>query len=38
MAKGKKTCKMLKEIRKEIARNNDIAYVTTECLMPLPLA
>ena len=31
MAKGKKTCKMLKEIRKEIARNNDIAYVTTEC-------
>ncbi len=31
MAKGKKTCKMLKEIRKEIAKNNDIAYVTTEC-------
>lgn len=31
MAKGKKTCKMLKEIRKEIARSNDIAYVTTEC-------
>ena len=31
MAKGKKTCKLLKEIRKEIAKNNDIAYVTTEC-------
>ena len=31
MAKGKKTCKMLKEIRKEIAKSNDIAYVTTEC-------
>lgn len=31
MAKGKKTCKLLKEIRKEIAKSNDIAYVTTEC-------
>ena len=31
MAKGKKTCKKLKEIRKEIAKSNDIAYVTTEC-------
>lgn len=29
--KGKKTCKILKEIRKEIAKNNDIQYITSEC-------
>lgn len=29
--KGKKKCKILKEIRKEIAKQNDIAYVTSEC-------
>ncbi len=29
--KGKKKCKILKEIRKEIAKQNDIAYITSEC-------
>lgn len=29
--KGKDKCKILKEIRKEIAKNNDIEYVTSEC-------
>lgn len=29
--KGKKKCKILKEIRKQIAEQNDIAYVTSEC-------
>lgn len=28
---GKQKCKILKEIRAEIARNNDIEYVTSEC-------
>jgi hypothetical protein len=28
---GKKKCKILKEIRKQIAKDNDITYVTTEC-------
>ena len=28
---GKKKCKILKEIRKQIARDNDITYITTEC-------
>ena len=31
MAKGKQTCKILKEIRKQIAAENDIEFVTTEC-------
>ena len=31
MAKGKKTCKILKEIRKQIAEENDIALITEEC-------
>lgn len=29
--KGKDKCKILKEIRKEIAKNNDIEYVISEC-------
>ena len=28
---GKRKCKMLKEIRKQIAKENDITYITTEC-------
>ena len=28
---GKKKCKILKEIRKQIAKDNDIAFVTSEC-------
>ena len=28
---GKQKCKILKEIRAEIARNNDIEFVTSEC-------
>ena len=31
MFKGKQTCKILKEIRRQIAENNDIEYVTSEC-------
>ena len=31
MYKGKATCKILKEIRKQIAQENDIAFVTSEC-------
>ncbi len=31
MAKGKQTCKILKEIRKQIATENDIEFVTSEC-------
>lgn len=31
MFKGKKRCKILKEIRKQIAENNDIEFVTSEC-------
>ena len=29
--KGKSKCKILKDIRKEIARKNDIEFVTSEC-------
>ncbi len=28
---GKQKCRILREIRKEIAKNNDIEYVTAEC-------
>lgn len=28
---GKRTCKILKDIRRKIAEENDIAYVTSEC-------
>ena len=28
---GKSKCKILKEIRREIARNNDIEFITSEC-------
>ena len=28
---GKQTCKILKEIRKQVARANDIEYVVSEC-------
>ena len=31
MAKGKQTCKILKEIRKQIAAENDNEFVTSEC-------
>lgn len=31
MAKGKKTCKILKDIRKQIAEENDIQLITEEC-------
>lgn len=31
MAKGKKTCKILKDIRREIAKANDIDLVISEC-------
>lgn len=31
MARGKETCRILKEIRKQIAEANDIKYVTEEC-------
>ena len=31
MYKGKATCKILKDIRKQIADENDIAFVTSEC-------
>lgn len=31
MARGKNTCKILKEIRRQIAEANDIAYVIEEC-------
>lgn len=31
MAKGKQTCKILKEIRKQIAEDNDINLVIEEC-------
>ena len=29
--KGKERCRILKEIRREIAENNDIEFVTSEC-------
>lgn len=31
MEKGKQTCKILKEIRKQIAAENDIELITSEC-------
>ncbi|MDD3037702.1 TonB family protein [Bacteroides sp.] len=31
MKRGKKTCKILKEIRQQIAEANDIEFVTSEC-------
>lgn len=31
MSKGKQTCKILKEIRKQIAEENDIELVVSEC-------
>ena len=31
MTRGKQTCKILKEIRQEIADKNEIAYTTSEC-------
>ena len=31
MSKGKQTCKILKEIRKQIAAENDIELITSEC-------
>ena len=31
MAKGKQTCKILKEIRKQIAEENNIELITSEC-------
>ena len=31
MNHGKQTCKILKEIRKQIAEKNDITFVTKEC-------
>lgn len=31
MVRGKQTCKILKEIRRQIAEANDIKYITSEC-------
>jgi ferredoxin len=31
MSRGKQTCKILKEIRKQIAAENDIELITSEC-------
>ena len=31
MFKGKRTCKILKEIRAQIAAENDIEFITSEC-------
>jgi TonB family protein len=31
MTRGKRTCKILKEIRQQIAEKNEIEYVTSEC-------
>lgn len=31
MEKGKRICRQLRKIRRQIARENDIALVTTEC-------
>lgn len=31
MSKGKQTCKILKDIRRQIAEANDIEYITSEC-------
>jgi ferredoxin len=31
MERGKKTCKILKDIRQQIAQQNDIEFITSEC-------
>lgn len=31
MSKGKQTCRILKDIRRQIAEANDIEYITSEC-------
>ena len=31
MKRGKQTCKILKEIRRQIAEANDIEFITSEC-------
>ena len=31
MVRGKQTCKILKDIRRQIAEANDIEYITSEC-------
>jgi hypothetical protein len=31
MTRGKQTCKILKEIRQQIAEKNDIEFITSEC-------
>ena len=31
MERGKKTCKILKDIRRQIAQQNDIEFITSEC-------
>ena len=31
MERGKEICKMLKEIRRRIAKENDIEFITSEC-------
>ena len=31
MTRGKRTCKILKEIRQQIAEKNNIEYITSEC-------
>jgi len=31
MTRGKETCRILKEIRQQIAKKNDIEYITSEC-------
>ena len=31
MTRGKETCKILKEIRQQIADKNEIEYITSEC-------
>ena len=31
MARGKQTCRILKEIRRQIAEANDIEFITSEC-------
>ena len=31
MTRGKQTCRILKDIRRQIAEANDIEYITSEC-------
>ena len=31
MERGKQVCKILKDIRKQIAEENDIEFITSEC-------